>query len=133
MNIELNKAIISIILLIMFINYSFQLYTDLPKSDQFAENINHDGKLIWQKYNCNSCHQIYGLGGYLGPDLTNEYSKRSVNFISSFIKNGNETMPAYNLTEEETHLLIQFFQSMDETGSSDPRTYKINLNGSIEK
>ena len=28
------------------------------------------GKVLYQKYNCTACHQIYGLGGFLGPDLT---------------------------------------------------------------
>ena len=29
------------------------------------------GRALWHRRNCQSCHQIYGFGGFLGPDLTN--------------------------------------------------------------
>ncbi len=127
------KIVISITLLFFFILYSVQLYTSDCKNDLYTANITHEGKLIWQKYNCSACHQIYGLGGYLGPDLTNEYSKRNEAFIIAFIKNGNESMPKFKLTDEEVQSLLQFFKSIDASGVSDPRTFNINYNGSIEQ
>ncbi|MBK6329022.1 MAG: cytochrome c [Bacteroidetes bacterium] len=133
MNFEKNKIIITIGLFIIFTFYSIILYTSVYKNDQSTNDTNHDGKLIWQKYNCGACHQIYGLGGYLGPDLTNEYAKRSEAFIIAFIKNGNNTMPQFDLTDQELHSLMQFLKLLDSSGSSDPRTFKINTNGSIEQ
>lgn len=32
------------------------------------------GLRTWQEQNCQSCHQLYGLGGYMGPDLTNTFT-----------------------------------------------------------
>ena len=34
------------------------------------------GMRLWQENNCQSCHQFYGLGGYMGPDLTNVAARR---------------------------------------------------------
>src|SRR5690554_1410938 len=60
-----------------FLAYNFNIYTgkedygDIRLSEKALQ-----GQNLWLKNNCNSCHQIYGLGGYLGPDLTNVYSFR---------------------------------------------------------
>ena len=27
-----------------------------------------DGYRLWREQNCHTCHQLYGFGGYLGPD-----------------------------------------------------------------
>ncbi|MBI3235010.1 MAG: cytochrome c [Bacteroidetes bacterium] len=92
-----------------------------------------NGKLIWQKYNCNACHQIYGLGGYLGSDLTNEYSLKDTNFIKAFLMNGTDIMPNFNLTEQEVNALLAFLNTIDRSGKSDPRTFRINVNGTIKQ
>lgn len=34
------------------------------------------GQLLFQQEDCNACHQIHGIGGVAGPDLTNVGSKR---------------------------------------------------------
>ncbi len=133
MILEKYKIIVGATLITLFIIYSINLYTSAIKSDNSGVEIIHDGKLVWQKYNCIACLQIYGLGGYLGPDLTNEYSKRSESFIKAFIKNGNETMPKFALSDSEMQALMQFFKSIDASGVSDPRTFNINYNGSIEQ
>ena len=71
------------------------------------------GKMVWQQYNCNACHQVYGLGGYLGPDLTNVYSNRGSEYIQAFLKNGTGSMPQFHLTETETSLLLSFLKEID--------------------
>ena len=128
------NLLILLLLTTLFFVYNFFIYTD----NSSYGNIHLSEKAIrgenlWLKNNCNSCHQIYGLGGYLGPDLTNEYAKRSEAFIIAFIKNGNNTMPQFDLTDQELHSLMQFLKLLDSSGSSDPRTFKINTNGSIEQ
>ena len=129
---ESHKVIIMIVLLFGFISFSLNLYTSLPVKNYSLNRESVDGKLVWQKYNCNACHQIYGLGGYLGPDLTNVYSKRDTSFITVYLKNGTTTMPDFNLSSNEIYSLLAYFKSTDNSGSSDPRTFIILQNGTIK-
>jgi nitric oxide reductase subunit C len=88
------------------------------------------GENIWLQNNCNSCHQIYGLGGYLGPDLTNEYSRVSnENYLKSMFNSGVKTMPQFNFNECEKEEVIQFLKEIDQTGYSPNRGAKIESNG----
>ena len=123
---------ILILLIFGFLFYSFILYTYLPVKIYSEKKEGENGKLVWQKYNCNSCHQIYGLGGYLGPDLTNVYSTRSKAYINSFLVNGTATMPKFNMSEYEKTCLFQYFNSVDNSGKSDPRIFIIKNDGTIE-
>lgn len=93
------------------------------------------GKLIWQKYNCQSCHQIYSLGGYLGPDLTNVYSKYKKNpeVLKLFMKGGFKQMPTFILNQQEEKHLLDFFKELDKTGKSDHRTFRILKDGMISQ
>lgn len=127
------KIIAALFLVFAFLFYSCFLYSSLPTRNYPDENEAVKGKAIWQQHNCNACHQIYGLGGYLGPDLTNEYSRRDSGFIKAFLKNGTDVMPNFNLTDQETNALLAFLNSIDRTGKSDPRTFRINTNGTIEQ
>ena len=79
-----------------------------------------EGKLTFQKYNCIACHQLYGLGGYLGPDLTNTLSQpgKSENYLKAILKTGTRRMPDHHLTEKEINDLIAFFRYTDKTAST---------------
>lgn len=94
-----------------------------------------EGRLVWQKYNCQSCHQLYGLGGYLGPDLTNVYSAKGKGetFIKAFIRSGTKQMPSFDLSPDEEAQLLEFLRSTDESGIADPRNFRIHFSGMIEK
>ena len=82
-------------------------------------------------------HQLYGLGGYLGPDLTNVYSKTASNeaYIKGIIKSGVKQMPAFEISEEEMNALLQFLKNVDQSGSSNPQDYQPEILGtfSLEK
>ena len=59
----------------LFLVYSFSIYLQPYFKGSVADKTDiAAGRIVWQKNNCQSCHQLYGLGGYLGPDLTNEMS-----------------------------------------------------------
>ena len=60
-------------LVLLFLAFSASIYT--REDVNGASPVAGSGKLVWQKHNCQSCHQLYGLGGYLGPDLTNVISQ----------------------------------------------------------
>ena len=129
---EKRKMIVLLLLLFCYLLYSLILYSELPVKLYSKNQEGEIGKLVWQKYNCNSCHQLYGLGGYLGPDLTNVYSSRSKEYIKSFLMNGTATMPKFNINEYEINSLIQYFRSIDNSGKSDPRIFRIKTDGTIE-
>ena len=126
------KMMVLVLFVAAYLIYSFTLYTSLPVKQCIVDKRAENGKLVWQKYNCNACHQLYGLGGYLGPDLTNVYSKRSDAFIKAFLKNGTTAMPNFNINDYEMDCLLKYFNSIDNSGKSDPRNFRINNDGTIE-
>ncbi len=72
-------------LILLFVINSVIIYCsgkDYDTGKAFLTEDSRKGKLLFQEYNCISCHQLYGLGGYMGPDLTN--------VISAI---GNQAMP----------------------------------------
>lgn len=112
-----------------FLLYSLSIYLRplaIKPSAKFDTKKAAEGRLVWQKYNCQACHQMYGLGGYLGPDLTNIISKEGKGevVIRALIKSGTKQMPAYQLTENEMTNLLQFFESTNASGNADPRAYE---------
>jgi len=113
------------------LSYSVFLYCKQPKgADSDYTRADH-GKMVWQQYNCNACHQIYGQGGFLGPDLTNSYSKRGENYINAFLQSGTNIMPNFHLSDDERNALLRYLKSVDQSGSADPKTFTVYANGSI--
>lgn len=132
------QLIIFASLCFMFLTYSFSIYLQpliTPESHDYNSIKGGDGRLVWQKYNCQACHQLYGLGGYLGPDLTNVYSKKGKGevYIRAMIASGTAQMPNFSLNENEFSQLIEFLKMTDASGTSDPRNFKIEMNGMISK
>ena len=122
----------------LFLVYSFSIYlTPINEKSKTSFDIKtaSEGRLVWQKYNCQSCHQLYGLGGYLGPDLTNIYSVKGKGelWIKALLKSGTTQMPSFQLTLEEETKLIEFLKSTDASGLADPRQFNIKSNGMIER
>ena len=113
------NLLILLLLTTLFFVYNFFIYTDNSSygNIQLSEKAIR-GENLWLKNNCNSCHQIYGLGGYLGPDITNVYSKdgKGAKYIKTILNSGIQTMPKFNFSEVEKDQLVQFFKEVDETG-----------------
>lgn len=133
MHIDRQKVIILAVLLLCFVSYSLYLYIRLPIKYNSTKKAKHNGKLVWQKYNCNACHQVYGLGGYLGPDLTNTYSLKSNDYIRAFLKNGTAAMPDFHLSAQDMQDILYFLKDIDESGKADPKTFTLNYDGTIKQ
>ena len=126
------------ILSVLFLMYSFSIYMkpiSINENARFDKEQASKGRLVWQAYNCQSCHQLYSLGGYLGPDLTNiiSDSNKGEKIVRAFVKSGTKQMPTFNLTDHEMDLLIEFLKSTDASGKSDVRGFSINKFGMIKK
>ncbi|HLF46836.1 MAG TPA: cytochrome c [Chitinophagaceae bacterium] len=130
---EKKKILTAVILVIAFLFYSGHLYLSLPVKGKSVNEETGLGKSVWQQYNCNACHQVYGLGGFLGPDLTNTFSRRGPDYISAFVQSGTGAMPGFQLNRQEMNALLAYLQNIDASGKADPRTFTINIDGSIEQ
>lgn len=128
--VKYNRAIV-VILVLSFLAYSGYLYSNLPVKETKTNEAADYGKIVWQELNCNSCHQLYGLGGFLGPDLTNVYSIKGPDYIKAFVKSGTPVMPKFNLRDKEMKALVEFLKEVDQSGKSDPRSFQINKDGTI--
>ena len=117
------KVITLFTLLVSFIVYSFFIYTKGTESTIVLNNTElsliKEGKQIYQQYNCMSCHQIYGLGGYLGPDLTTAISDkyRGENFMRAILQSGGNRMPDFKLNAHQIDALISYFKYVDSTAT----------------
>lgn len=79
------------------------------------------GRQQWMQHGCATCHQVYGLGGYLGPDLTNVHSRRDEEFIRFVLTNGYGTMPRMKLSQQAVSELMAYLAYLDTTGEYPPK------------
>ena len=116
MNEHKHKVLIFKILILLFTIHTFIVYNSGTNINSIMMSSGAlKGKALWQKNNCTACHQIYGLGGYLGPDLTNVYSRYG-DGVKSFLNAGIESMPVYSFSDSEQKNLLEFFKSLNESG-----------------
>lgn len=127
------KMSIFVGLILFFLGYTAKIYFDQIKEPHSASARATKGKLIWQEKNCGACHQLYGLGGHLGPDLTNVYAQRPVEYIKAFLTSGTQIMPNFHLTEDEKTDLVEFFKYTNSTGTASPKSFIQHADGTISK
>jgi len=77
---------------------------------------------------------MYGLGGYLGPDLTNAASRgeNSHQRIKTFLDLGYKSMPKFDFTEEELDQIVQFLIEVDKTGYYPDCIEEVKANGWVK-
>ncbi len=63
------------------------VYTD-ERQDPLSD-IELRGRALWHENACQVCHQIYGQGGFLGPDLTNVASRLEDSRLESLLTVGS--------------------------------------------
>lgn len=116
-----------------FVFYSAYVYTtgteasNIPRANDEARY----GQQLFQRHNCVACHQFYGLGGYMGPDLTNVISKRGPEYARALLASGTSRMPNFDLNAEEIDALLAFLTFVDKTGTYPPENYEITWFGTV--
>ena len=91
------------------------------------------GKIAFQRHNCIACHQVYGLGGFMGPDLTNSMStgNNKEAIARAYLKVGTLKMPNFELSEEEIEQLISYLKYLDEASIYPVVDFEISPLGTI--
>jgi nitric oxide reductase subunit C len=118
---------------VLFVAYSINVYTlgtDAPHIEPMSEQGQH-GKQLFRDHNCVACHQFYGLGGYMGPDLTNVISNRGPAYARAFIASGTRSMPNFGLNDEELDALVTFLEFVDQTGRYPAEDYDVTWFGTV--
>lgn len=121
------------LLFILFLFYSTMVYIYSKKDTSFQkvpEEVNA-GWEVWQKNNCQTCHQLYGLGGYMGPDLTNMSSDphKGPKYMRVFIKYGTNKMPDFHLNDTEVNQVLAFLKWVDQSGQNRVKAESVHWTG----
>jgi len=94
----------------------FVVQTTLVYSDERSEPLSEAGlagRVVWHREACQTCHQLYGQGGFLGPDLTNAASRVDPTRLVSLLQVGSGQMPALHLTDAEIADVSAFLSEID--------------------
>src|SRR5688572_32352116 len=108
-NLNSRNRLVYTVLGLAFVLFTGLVYTQaVPNKVENANPMAIHGKLLWQQHNCSSCHQLYGLGGYLGSDLTNVISTKGKgkNYAAAIMKTGTQVMPNFRLNDMEIEALL---------------------------
>lgn len=119
-------------LIVLFLFYNYVVYSSVSSSEVILKKSALRGENLWQQNNCSSCHQIYGLGGYLGPDMTNTYSQKGEFYIKAFLNSGIKAMPKFNFTEQEQNDIVAFLSAIDKSGTFPNKKAIIFRNGWVD-
>ena len=95
-----------------------------PKLSPIAKS----GLAIWRENNCQACHQIYGYGGFLGPDLTNLMDRRPAEDWEYVLTRGRRQMPAFDFDEQQREEIVAFLTEVSTTGLGVPTFTKVKPN-----
>jgi nitric oxide reductase subunit C len=100
----------------------FLVYTDstgreMPPLSETALR----GRDVWLERNCQACHQFYGFGGFLGPDLTNAASRLTRARLDEVLTVGSRQMPPFHLSADEITWIETYLREIDATGIGQAR------------
>jgi nitric oxide reductase subunit C len=113
-----SKKVMMLGLVACFVVQTWLVYSDAPSRVQHDE-LALEGATLWHEQACQSCHQLHGFGGFLGPDLTNVASDLGASFddrLVGALDTGPGQMPAYELDAGQVRALAAFLRDLDRGG-----------------
>ncbi|WP_419933763.1 c-type cytochrome [Candidatus Palauibacter sp.] len=103
-------------LLLAVLVLCFGVQTGLVYSDVRSVPLSEEalaGRELWQGYACQTCHQLYGQGGFLGPDLTHAASRVDSTRLVSLLRVGSGQMPPLGFSDEAAAAMAAFLREID--------------------
>ncbi len=101
------------------------VYSDEPSPVQL-QGAALEGSRLWHRHGCQVCHQLYGFGGFLGPDLTNVASRFHGAQLGERLRivmtRGSGQMPPFELEPGDVEAFAAFLVQMDQTGRGQLRS-----------
>jgi len=116
----IGKSLMVVVLALGFFLQTVLVYTDTKSSVQL-DALGVVGRGLWMQNNCQACHQIYGFGGFLGPDLTNAASRLERDQLEAQLALGQGQMPRIEMDADEVDALWTFLVAVDQTGIGQAR------------
>lgn len=108
-------------LVAIFAAQTWLVYSDPAGTKDSLSERAAEGQAIWRAHNCQACHQLFGFGGFLGPDLTNAIDGLSPERLESVLTVGSGQMPALHLEPDARAALETYLREIDATGVSQPK------------
>ena len=105
------KKLLLAVLVLCFGVQTGLVYSDVRSAPLSAAAL--AGRELWQRHACQTCHQFYGQGGFLGPDLTNAASRVDSTRLVSLLTVGSGQMPPLGFSDGETAAMAAFLREMD--------------------
>lgn len=110
------------VLILLFVVQSGITYTVATEASSPTAEMNdaaQRGDALYRQFNCTACHQFYGLGGHMGPDLTNVAiaEGKGPDFARAMIVHGSGLMPNLGVSNEQADDLVAFLEAVAATGT----------------
>jgi len=106
-----SKKIMLSVLVACFVIQSGLVYSDDVDIVLSGEAV--EGRKLFHDGACQVCHQLWGQGGFLGPDLTNAASRLDQTRLASLLTVGSGQMPAFDYSEEQIRYMRAFLEEID--------------------
>lgn len=104
-------------LLLAFVTQGVFVYGDsVAQAQSPLTALELHGRQVFLAHNCYACHQIYGFGGFLGPDLTNAAQRVSRARLDELLTHGSKQMPAFGLPTGDIDAVEAYLRAIDRTG-----------------
>ena len=111
------RQVMFLSLLAAFLVQTYWVYSDpTGRANPPLSDLARKGRGIWLGHGCQTCHQIHGFGGFLGPDLTNAVERLTDSRLETVLTVGAGQMPAFGLDAQQRRAIAQFLEELNETG-----------------
>ena len=106
-----HKNLLIAVLVACFFGQTELVYTDRREAPLSQDALR--GRQLYHRYACQVCHQLYGQGGFLGPDLTNVWDRVDSARLRSLLTLGSGQMPPLRLQDGEVADVAAFLREID--------------------